>query len=527
MKNIIKLIVFAAALFLGFYLIFGPGFDGFEIRNGKDTGEQEKLDHIVDNGAGIHAMDMIEILSDPEFMGRKTGSEGFEMAAKFVEGIYKELELEPVIQANDQPGYRQIYEQPYNQLRKPFEFSLSHQTGSELTPSFGEKFTFDPSSDRGDMKEEMVFVGHGIKEKDYDDFQGVCLDGKIAVALFRIPGEFSPQAYIDRAEQIADKGAKALVYIVEDDDEEIKTSVFARWWGSREPAPFPVVWIDESTGDELLKPATFNVSEWKEDFQVRNRPRSFPLDYDARIKVENTRKDAQGMNLVAKKEFSPNSPYLLLTAHLDTPGITLKGENLPGANDNASGVGVLLETISRIQRENKEYPFNIILAIFGGEEDGLRGSKHFVDNMPVDPAEIAQVINIDMVGAGEDKLVARAPKGGIEQLERPLENLAKRSENFEYQQKGLTPRSDHWSFAVKGYPTIYLYRPLHENPSKELNLEQDEFYHTPEDKPETLVESYLDNTVNLLLELFDEIDVIDKKESAGSYLISYHHFVCL
>ncbi|UMZ75027.1 M28 family peptidase [Natranaerofaba carboxydovora] len=512
-KRIIKIAVIIIVILVGLYLIFGPGPVGLDRRTDDDL--DEEIDEIVDmvkNGEDIRAMDIVEIIADPEFMGRKTGGEGFRMATGFVEGIYKELDLDPVIEEDGKKTYRQRYEQPYNQIKEPLDFSLKDHEERELTPALGEQYIFDPSSAGANIQDDdMVFVGYGIKDENtgYNDFEGVDLEGKTAVSLFNLPGDFPNSAYHDRADNIADKGANSLIYIVEDDDEELREVIFSSWRGSGELSPIPVLWVDEDIGDSLLRLGSFSVSEWIEDYETRKSPRSFPLEHTANIEINAARKEnAEGTNLIGEKTFSKEYPYILLTAHLDTPGISITGEPIPGANDNASGVGVILETISKINRENKEYPFNIMVAIFGGEEDGLKGSRHFASNLPVKSDKIKEVINIDMVGAGQDVL-----KAETKSYHSALDSLSDRRETLEYERKRPTPRSDHWSFVINDYPAVHLYRPF-DTDDEDTNYDntndgdtdgEDVYYHTPGDRPDIISEEYLDDSVETIMELLDEL----------------------
>ena len=96
-------------------------------------------------------------------------------------------------------------------------------------------------------------------------------------------------------------------------------------------------------------------------------------------------------NLIVTKTGTlyPNT-YVIICAHYDT--ITGKG-----TNDNGSGTNVLLETARLLQNIPTEYSVKFIH--FSGEEDGLRGSLHYVANV-VNPSslDIKLVFNIDQVG---------------------------------------------------------------------------------------------------------------------------------
>lgn len=89
--------------------------------------------------------------------------------------------------------------------------------------------------------------------------------------------------------------------------------------------------------------------------------------------------------------------YVIICGHYDTV-------NGPGANDNGSGVSVILETARLLQNVPTEYSIKFVH--FAGEEDGLIGSQHYVNtvvNGTTPKMDIRLVFNIDQVGgvAGE------------------------------------------------------------------------------------------------------------------------------
>jgi hypothetical protein len=90
--------------------------------------------------------------------------------------------------------------------------------------------------------------------------------------------------------------------------------------------------------------------------------------------------------------------YIILSAHYDHLGMW-KNKLYPGANDNASGVAAVLE-IARFLRTAKELPYSIIIAFWGGEEMGLIGSNFFINNPPLNLANIKLAINLDSIGTG-------------------------------------------------------------------------------------------------------------------------------
>lgn len=100
------------------------------------------------------------------------------------------------------------------------------------------------------------------------------------------------------------------------------------------------------------------------------------------------------------KGFQRPEEYILLSAHYDHLG-KWQNELYPGANDNASGVGAVLE-IARALSQSKDLPCSVIIAFWGAEEMGLIGSKFFVNNPSIDPKKIKMAINLDSIGSGTE-----------------------------------------------------------------------------------------------------------------------------
>ena len=90
---------------------------------------------------------------------------------------------------------------------------------------------------------------------------------------------------------------------------------------------------------------------------------------------------------------------ILLSAHLDHLGI-FEGRTYPGANDNASGVGCVLDVMRRILREGKTPKRTIVIAFWSAEEMGFVGSEAFVRDSSFPLHQIKAVLNADTVGNG-------------------------------------------------------------------------------------------------------------------------------
>lgn len=157
-----------------------------------------------------------------------------------------------------------------------------------------------------------------------------------------------------------------------------------------------------------------------------------------------------------------NQP-VILGAHYDHLGVDSASNSIyPGADDNASGISVLIEVANKLARGyTPARP--IVFVAFSGEESGLLGSRHFVNEPPGNFAadEFFAMINLDAVGRLESK---------------PLQIFATESAYewpFMAQGIGFTigvassfpaetiASSDHISFLNAGIPAIHLFSGAH------------------------------------------------------------------
>ena len=174
--------------------------------------------------------------------------------------------------------------------------------------------------------------------------------------------------------------------------------------------------------------------------------------------------------------------YVVIGAHYDHLGRSTEYAMDPGAgdairrgaDDNASGTAAVLE----LARLFASHPTRrtLVFANFSGEEEGLLGSKYFVDHSPVPTDSIAAMVNFDMVGRlRSDKLIVYGTATATEfsamldsanaREPRPLKLSAIGD--------GYGP-SDQSSFYEKGMPVLHFFTDLHDD------------YHRATDDPEKI-----------------------------------------
>jgi len=152
---------------------------------------------------------------------------------------------------------------------------------------------------------------------------------------------------------------------------------------------------------------------------------------------------------------SGSGSVLVLGAHLDSV------EEGPGLNDNGSGVAAVLEVALRLAAEGAVPRERIRFAFWGGEEDGMHGSEHYVEELPrAEAAAHVAYLNVDVVGSpnavvfvydGDGSDSEEAGPEGSGAVEQVLRDIL-RAEGVEALPFGFIADSDYDAFVQGGIP---------------------------------------------------------------------------
>ncbi|KEK25532.1 M28 family metallopeptidase [Bacillus gaemokensis] len=186
----------------------------------------------------------------------------------------------------------------------------------------------------------------------------------------------------------------------------------------------------------------------------------------------------QSLNVIAKKKpknSTGNEQAVIVSSHYDSVA------GAPGANDNASGTGLVLELARAFQ--NVETDKEIRFIAFGSEEMGLIGSEHYVDNLSQQERDrILGVFNADMVATNYDKaknLYAMTPDGSTNLVTDAALNASKQLNN-DLVLQGKFGSSDHVPFAYAGIPSaLFIWMGVDSWDPLIYHIEK--VYHTPQD----------------------------------------------
>ena len=162
-----------------------------------------------------------------------------------------------------------------------------------------------------------------------------------------------------------------------------------------------------------------------------------------------------------------------------------------GADDNASGVAILLNLANRLKDTLQKN--NYVFIAFSGEEMGLLGSNYFVKNPTIDSSSMNYMINMDMVGRlKKDSTLAVYGTGTS-----PIFNQTLTAHNNKFKliskESGVGP-SDHTSFYLNNVPVLHFFTGQHED------------YHKPGDDSEKLNYAGMETISNYIFDIISDLD---------------------
>jgi len=404
---------------------------------GAQLSDEQKLLQVMHS---IHSQTLyayVAELASDKYWGRLTGTEGFNQSAEWVASHFKKWGVEP---AGDNGTYLQAFPNPYTLIFEDCSLSLDipHKDGTiRKHYVYEEEFIPGSTSDSGEVTAEVVYVGYGISapELDFDEYAGLDVRGKVVLMereapvnpgsdpeLFKKWRPYSFHQY--KLKNAAAHGAAGMLYhyhIANPNNAFVKGFVYTH--------------ISRAVVEDLFTGTGRKHAEEVAQIRKTLKPRSFATGNV--VTVKNTTEhhpDGIGYNLVGKIVGSDpqlKDEVIIVGGHLDHLG---RGyEILPGANDNASAVAVIMGLAEALTKSPVKLRRTILFNCFGAEEQAVAGSKYYVEN-PIFPLEkTVCLINMDGVGDG-DRLSAAAAENYPE-----LWDYIKRA-NDKYIHRVVTPR---------------------------------------------------------------------------------------
>lgn len=239
---------------------------------------------------------------------------------------------------------------------------------------------------------------------------------------------------------------------------------------------------------------------WEGSTAVHSKP-SFTVTADSlqdsietvEVEVENKFFEKyQSQNVVGYIEGEQKDSLVVLIAHYDHLGRMGSEALFPGANDNASGIALLLNLAKYYTNSKPKY--NTVFIALGGEELGLLGARYFVENPLFKLSKIKFLLNFDISGTGDDGIQVVNGKIYRDKFDRLVEINSEQGLLEKVKIRGEACNSDHCMFYMKEVPCFFIY-----------TLGGIQAYHDIYDKPETLPLTEFEDYFSLIAQFVDEL----------------------
>lgn len=392
-----------------------------------------------------YARQIVDSLTAESMHGRGYINKGDHVAAHFIAGEYSKHGLQAFGQ-----NFFQTFNFPVNTFPDDLEVRINN---GKLIP--GIDFIVDPACGNAEGVFEIITIsGTPWQVKS----------GKIKNKII----------LIDKSEtdskQIADSLYEWLVEVQEAAGIIISEEKKLTWGVSTFQRPFPVI--------HILKQS------------LPAAPTEIFLKINARYREQHETQNVIGF---IKGHSNPDS-FLVFSAHYDHLGRMGKEAYFPGANDNASGMAMLLNLIQYYCKPENKPEYSMVFISFAGEEAGLIGSKFYTNNPLFPLSKIRFLINMDLLGTGDDGMMV--VNGDVFKSE--FDILTKINESKGYLKaigkRGKARNSDHYYFSELGVPSFFFY-----------TLGGISAYHDVNDIAGTLPFTDFEDVFRLILDFEDEI----------------------
>lgn len=426
--------------------------------------------------------DHIRYLSSDSLKGRLTGSAGDSLAAEYIRHALLSYGFKPLIL----DGF-----QHYKVISKLVAGKNNFMETGGKSLIAEQDFMPMPFSSDSVLDTGVIFAGYGFDIKSdtltWNDYAGIDVRGKWVLILRADPeADKSISNFIpfsgdrDKALMAKDMGAAGVLLVSgqlsnpEDKFEPLNSNDFS--------VGIPVIRIKREIADLILSKAGRNINQLEQRLNARRSPFSFAtgMTVSAGTEVKREMKTTRNVVMILPGEDSTlKKQYIIMGAHFDHLGMggPGSGSRVPdtvgihhGADDNASGVSMMLALAQEFAYTPGSHKRSIICIAFSGEEEGLLGSKHYVEDPGIDLSKVNAMINLDMVGRLKETNVLDVSGVGTADSLRNivLANSDTSVIKLALSDEGYGP-SDHSSFYGKNIPVLFYTTGAHLD------------YHTPSD----------------------------------------------
>ncbi len=426
----------------------------------------------------------IEFLSSDLLEGRAPATRGGALTERYIAAELRALGVEP---ANNGSYFQRVPIDVVGAAASSIRATVGGKASGTLAYPSDIVVWAGSSTERSAASGEVVFVGYGVSAPEFrwDDFKGVDLKGKILLVLVNDPPAPArePQLFGGPAmtyygrwtykfEEAERRGAAGMLIVHNTERAGYGWATVVGSWAKEQrmlprdpnlPAPLGVRgWITEQRAGALLQQAGLDLATLRRNAEQRNfRPVATGITLD--IGFTNTVQHLESNNVVGVvrgNDPAAAGEHIMLSAHWDHLGIgpAVNGDSIyNGALDNASGTANLL-AIAHALAHGVKLQRSVLFAFVTAEESGLLGSEYLARNPVVPTANIVANLNVDggnVLGETRDLTVLGDTKSSLgPSLAALIAPRGMRISPDAFPERGYFYRSDHFSFAKAGVPSV-------------------------------------------------------------------------
>ncbi|MGM0557166.1 MAG: M20/M25/M40 family metallo-hydrolase [Myxococcota bacterium] len=451
----------------------------------------------------------IAALTAPAMEGRGNRTEGLDAAREYIIEEMKRAGLEP---AGDE-GFEQPVEVVVDaRPSRDVELRLAGRV-------LAQKHQYEVAgfSGGGPFEGAVVFAGYGISAPTlgWDDYANLDVRGDVVVILTGEPDpeQLSLDALFDhhlvtpqsKAAVALAQGASAAIIVNDPDNfgdsSDQHPDVLPEFWPENELEDISVAFMTARAAEDVLG-ADF--AERRNTLRTSPTEARGPLGATASGNLTLDRQVRTLYNVVGRAPGAPQSGApLVVGAHYDglgvgEPGSLVDPDDLeqvhPGADDNASGVAVMLEVADTVVANELTPHRPVLFAALVSEELGMRGSRVMAGRLRREHPP-GTMINMDMVGRMNEQTLYAAIGEDAGRLAKAVESAAA-NHGVGLKLEGLRERrSDHVSFAEAGYDAVSLSTGRHVD------------YHMPTDTPDQLNRAGMARVHDVLVDIVEQLTI--------------------
>jgi Zn-dependent M28 family amino/carboxypeptidase len=418
----------------------------------------------------------LDFLADDALEGRRPGTRGAELAARYIAAQFQRLGLQP---AGDSGTFYHrvpiitLTPAPTLEVLGPSPAELAYRNDYVLWSMRNDSVT--------GAKGEAVFVGYGIvaPEHNWNDYAGIDVKNKIVVTLVNDPGLRDSTIFRGpiltyygrwtyKIEEARRQGAAGILMVHTPEGATYPwTTVQSGWTGPQvriEELPTSLLvagWLSQEAAGRLFTQGGQVLAQLMEKAATRQF-RAVPLGIQLGARVQSAITRSETSNVLGRwpGQGRLSNEAVLITGHYDHFGIgtAVNGDSIyNGAEDNASGTAAVLAAAEAFARSGVRTARSMVFVGFTAEESGLLGSQALVAKPTIPLSRIAAILNLDVMNLyGRTRDVSalgldQSSLGPVFRGAAAAENLQV-SINKDALLHGSYFRSDHFPFARAGVP---------------------------------------------------------------------------